>query len=455
VRAMSIVRRLLVLGLGLAAAASVGDARADEPPPARAFPFPVQTKKLPNGLPIVVIPVPGSGLVSVRTVVRTGSRDEYEPGRTGFAHFFEHMMFRGTRRFPQEKREQVLTKIGAATNAYTDSDRTVYQYDVAAEDLELVLDLESDRFMNLEYSKGQFETEAGAVYGEYRKMRADPYFQVEEALVDKAFDKHTYKHTGIGYQKDIAAMPTMMAYSKTFFSRYYRPENTVVVIVGDVEPTAAMALAEKYWTPWKRGYKPPRVVAEPEQKGERKVDLVYEGKTLPIVALAYKNQAFAPTDVDYVSSLVLAELVFGGTSPLYKQLVLDERSVQDLSVFANMSRDPGLFSVYVTVADPARLDAVRAAIDAAIQRAKDEPADAARVAAVVSNLRYKFLLRLDTPESIAETLAPFIALTGSLDSVEQLQATLSKVTPETVRAAAQRVLDARRRTVATLREKTP
>jgi zinc protease len=462
---MSIVRRLFMLGLSgaVAVAAAPGAARVAHaerriPQPdaaAKVFPHPVHTRTLANGLVVLVVPIRGSGLASVRTIVRTGSRDEFEAGHTGFAHFFEHMMFRGTKRFPEHEREKINRSIGASTNAYTTDDRTVYQYDIAAEDLERVMDLESDRFMNLEYTKEQFQTEAGAVYGEYRKNRASPFFQMEEAIVDKAFDKHTYGHTTMGYEKDIAAMPTMLAYSKTFFSRYYRPDNSVLLVTGDVDAEATLALAEKYWGAWKKGYKAPKVQKEPAQTKERRVDVAYQGKTLPMIAFAYKSAAYAPDDVDYVSSLVLAELAFGKTSPLYKQLVLDQGLVQELISYPGTARDPGLFYVFAIVADPAKVDAVQAAMETAVAKAKDELADPARVAAVVSHMRYDFLLKLDTSESTAEELATVIALTGGLDAVDRFYTTLARVTPETVRASAQRLLDARRRTVGILREKTP
>ena len=116
---MSISRRLLLVGTALGlflGLASVARAQEQARP---FFPYPIQTKKLANGLTVIVVQMPGSGLASVRTAVRTGSRDEYEPGRTGFAHFFEHMMFRGTKKMPQEERERVVTQMGAATNAGT------------------------------------------------------------------------------------------------------------------------------------------------------------------------------------------------------------------------------------------------------------------------------------------------------------------------------------------------
>jgi zinc protease len=447
---MSIPRCLTTLGVALTVGLSAPAARAQS---GGFFPFPVHEKKLPNGLTVIVVPMPGSGLASVRTVVRTGSRDEYEPGKTGFAHFFEHMMFRGTKKMSQEERERVVTQMGAATNASTDDDLTVYQFDIAAGDLEQVMELESDRFMNLSYGKEAFQTEAGAVYGEYRKSRASPQFQLFEKLLDVAFTKHTYRHTTIGYEKDIAAMPKMYDYSRRFFDRYYRPENTVLLIVGDVDPAASHALAEKYWSSWKKGYVPPKIAREPEQKAERTVEVAYQGRTLPIIALAYKAGAFAPDDLDWVSSEVLAEVAFGATSPVYKKLVLDERVVQDLGVSPSRSRDPGLFTIFAVVSDPSKLDAVRTALDGAIEAARTEAADPKRVADAVSHMRYEFLLGLATPDEVSDQLAYFVALSGGVSVVDQAFGTLAKVTPESVRAAAEKLFDKRRRTVGILREK--
>jgi zinc protease len=439
------------LAVGGPGAAHAGGAPAAE----RVFPLPVHQQTLKNGLTVIVVPMPGSGLASVRTVVRTGSRDEYEPGHSGFAHFFEHMMFRGTKRMSQRERDRIIIGIGASTNAYTTNDRTVYQFDIAAADLETVMDLEADRFMNLHYTKEQFQTEAGAVYGEYRKNRASPGFQLHEALRATAFTRHTYGHTTMGFEKDIARMPRMLDYSRKFFSRYYRPDNTVLIVTGDVDVAATMALVDRYWARWKKGYVPPKVAREPEQKAERRVEVAYEGKTLPIVTFAYKGGAFAPDDLGWVSSLVLAEVAFGPTSPIYKRLVLEERLAQSLFVQPSESRDPGLFTIGAVVADPGQVDAVRAALEEAIAAARREPVPAQRIADTVSHLRYRFLLHLDTPDRVAEQLAEVAALTGGVAALDQLYTTLAQVTPETVRAAAERLLDARRRTVAILREKTP
>ncbi|MER3330043.1 MAG: insulinase family protein, partial [Candidatus Kapaibacterium sp.] len=160
--------------------------------------------------------MPSNGIVSYYTLVRTGSRDEYEVGKTGFAHFFEHMMFRGTKKYPGTVYDSLIISIGADGNAYTTDDYTAYHLNLANEDLDLVMELESDRFQNLSYPEPDFKTESGAVYGEYRKNITDPGNVIWEKLKFTAFDKHTYKHSTIGFEEDIKAMPTLYEYSKEF-----------------------------------------------------------------------------------------------------------------------------------------------------------------------------------------------------------------------------------------------
>ena len=129
------------------------------------------------------------------------------------------------------------------------------------------MDFESDRFQNLAYPEDMFKTEAGAVYGEYRKNRTSPFFTLFEAIHKAAFDRHTYGHTAMGYEEDIKAMPTLFDYSQTFFSRYYRPENAVLMIAGSIEVEPTMAMARRYYSAWEPGYVAPDVVPEPVQTG--------------------------------------------------------------------------------------------------------------------------------------------------------------------------------------------
>ena len=415
------------------------------------IPYPVTTDTLDNGLKIIVMPMPSNGLAAYWTIVRTGSRDEYEAGRTGFAHFFEHMMFRGTKRYPAELYAKTMIGIGADANAYTTDDYTAYHESFAAVDLETVMKLESDRFQHLDYSEAAFQTEAGAVYGEYRKTRTNPMFALFEKLQATAFGKHTYGHTTMGYERDIAAMPTLYDYSREFFKRYYRPENTVLFIAGDVDPPAVVRLAKKYYADWQRGYVAPDIPTEPAQHQERHVDVSYDGRALPIVAVAYKLPAFDPTDRIRVAADLLVDLAFGETSTAYRQLVLDEQSVEFLDATASRNRDPTLLDVTARVKDPAKIEDVLAVIDQTVMKYRSAPPDPDRLAALQQRLHYGFIMNLQTPERVAARLASFIALSGTLDGVRELYATYAVVSPADVQAAAERYLDPERRTIAVLR----
>jgi zinc protease len=417
------------------------------------IPYPTETRTLPNGLTAIVVPMPSDGLAAFWTIVRTGSRDEYEENRTGFAHFFEHMMFRGTQRFPSDVYNRIITTIGADANAYTTDDHTAYHLAMAAEDLEQVMDLESDRFQNLSYAESAFQTEAGAVYGEYRKSRTEPEFALYEELVGAAFERHPYGHTTLGLERDIAIMPTLYDYSREFFSRYYRPENTVLFIAGDVEPSAVFALVEKYYSGWRRGYVAPRIPTEPEQTAARRVDVAYDGQTLPIVLIGYKLPVYDAADRTRVAADLFADLAFGETSEAYRRLVLDEQVVEDLDAGAAYNRDPGLLEIYARIKDPARVDYVLGVIDETIARFRAAPPEASRLTDLQRRLRYGFLMGLQTPDAVASRVAQFVALSGDLTGLDRLHATYAAITPADVQTAAERYLVAERRTVGVLRSR--
>lgn len=446
-------RRLRTVAVGLVVAmAAVGGVPAQQDRSGGIFPYPTHVETLDNGLCAILIPMSSNGLVAYWSVVRTGSRDEYEPGRSGFAHFFEHMMFRGTEKFPASKYNEILTRMGADTNAYTTDDLTAYHMGIAAEDLEQAMELESDRFRNLAYGKSEFETEAGAVYGEYRKNRSSPFFQLREALQEQAFRKHTYGHTTMGYERDIKQMPTMYDYSLSFFSRYYRPENVILLIVGDLEVAPTMALVRKYYDGWEKGYVAPEIPVEPPQTSERRVEVTYDGRSLPIYQLSYKADAFDPANRRHVAADLLSELAFGETSELHKKLVLDAQLVEFVGAGMGMNRDPGTFDVFTRIKDRERIDEVAAEIDATISHYREALADPGRLADLKSRLKYSFLMNLDTPDRVASALSRIVAITGGVEAIDRLYAAYDEITPEDVRDAARHYLVPERRTVGLLTE---
>ncbi|HEU4617119.1 MAG TPA: pitrilysin family protein [Gammaproteobacteria bacterium] len=431
--------------------ANAAEANAKGDTVKRIIPYPADVTVLDNGLKVILMPMPSNGLVAYWTIVRTGSRDEYERGRSGFAHFFEHMMFRGTERYPADVYQRIITEIGANANAFTTDDLTAYHISVAAEDLDKVVDIESDRFKNLAYTEPAFKTEAGAVYGEYRKSRTDPLFTLYEKLLATAFERHPYGHTTLGYEADIAAMPTLYDYSREFFARYYRPENTVLFIAGDIDESKVLESIKAHYGDWKPGYVPPTIPAEPPQHGERHVDVTYDGQTLPILWVSYKLDRFDPQNGTRVAADLLADLAFGPTSDAYKRLVLDEQVVEFLEAGANQNRDPTLFDIYTRIKDPAKVDYVLGVIDETVDRYRRSPPDAKRLADLKSREKYGFVMGLDTPEDVAQRLARFIAISGGVEGAEALYEAYDKVTPADVQAAAERYLDKERRTVGVLR----
>ena len=201
-------------------------------------------RDLKNGLRVIVVKTEYPDIVTVQIPVQTGSRNEVEPGKSGFAHFFEHMMFRGTENYPPEVYKDILKNAGADQNAYTSDDLTNYHITATKADLEKILEIEADRFRNLSYTEEQFRTEAQAVKGEYLKNFSNPVRQMLEKMRDAAYTTHTYKHTTMGFFEDIEAMPEQMEYSRLFFSRWYRPEKTAVIVVGDVDPDDTSSWSE-------------------------------------------------------------------------------------------------------------------------------------------------------------------------------------------------------------------
>jgi zinc protease len=415
------------------------------------FPYAVHTDTLANGLKIIMIPMDSPGLMAYYSIVRTGSRDEVEPGRSGYAHFFEHMMFRGTKKYPADAYDRIMTSIGASANAFTSDDITAYHLNFASEDLEQVVDIESDRFQNLDYAKPDFQTEAGAIYGEYRKGVTSPFEVLDEKIRDLAFDVHTYKHTTIGFERDIKAMPEGFEYSRSFFRRFYRPENVVILIVGDFKPDTVMPLMKKYYGGWARGYEASKVLPEPPQNGERKTEVTYQGKTLPILDLGYKGDRFDPSNRTYVAALLLGDLAFGETSELYKKLYIQRQVVDMLGASIPQSRDAPLFEIFARVKKEADIPAVQKEIEETIARYQTIPVESQRLADIKTRRRYGFLMNLDTPDHVAGALAHPIAVTGGVEVVPTLYATIDQITPDDILRAATTYFVPDRRTVVVLK----
>jgi zinc protease len=419
------------------------------------FPYAIQQTELPNGLRVLSLRSDSPGIIAYYTVVRTGSRNEVEKGLSGFAHFFEHMMFRGTDLYPQEKYNDELKALGANSNAFTTDDWTCYHLTVAASALPKVVELEADRFQNLKYDEAAFQKEARAVLGEYNKGASSPLQILYETLQDKAYTKHTYKHTTIGFLADVKDMPHQYAYSRTFFDRWYRPENCTIIVAGDVDHDRLTSLVKPAYGAWKRGTAQVTIPTEPEQTEEKTARLTWPVPTLPVLFLGYHIPEADPKNPDTAALGALAQAVFGETSPLYRALVLDEQKVVVLVAEAESKRDPGLFVILSRIRAASDVLEVRRRVEDALAEAADKPVDATRLAAIKSHLRYAFAGSLDSADAVALAVSQSIAITGRPDSMNDLYAAYDRLTPIDLQRVARRYFTAKNRTVVILESEHP
>jgi zinc protease len=417
---------------------------------AKIFPYPYVQEDLPNGLRLITVPTDYPNIVSLFIVVGTGSRNETEPGKSGFAHLFEHLMFRGTPEFSPEKYQASLTDAGAASNAFTTDDFTAYHTTFSKEDLARILAMEADRFQHLAYEEAVFKTETRAVLGEYNKNSANPVSKLREVLRDTAFTTHTYKHTTMGFIRDIEAMPDEYSYSRQFFDRYYRPEYTTIIVAGDVDAKRVRGLVDESWSTWKRGVYKAQIPAEPPQEAPRTAHVDWPSPTLPWIATAYRGPAYSDDTVDSVALDAISRLGFGENSPLYQKLVIEEQKVDALRAGPPTNLDPELFVVMARIKNAADLASVERQVDSIAQAFATTTVDPEKLRALKEHLRYEFALGLDNSESIAAAVADYVALRRTPETANRYYEMYAKLTPEDIQKVAQKYLVERGRTTVTL-----
>ena len=415
------------------------------------FNLQVHEHQLDNGLTVLIVPMQNTEVMTIQVTMRVGSRNEVEFGKTGFAHFFEHMMFRGSKNYSRELRGEIIQQYGGDANAWTSEDLTNYHITATASALEPLLAMEADRFINLEYSKEDFQTEAGAILGEYNTGRSDPGLTMEEKLLDEAFHQHTYGHTVMGYYTDILAMPQQYRHSLEFFNRYYRPDNAILTIAGGIDPDQAYQLAKKYFGPWESGYNPKPVPQELPQHETRQVDVTWPTNTNPQLWLAWKIPAYSDSNSVYQVLSVLQQAQFSATGELYKRLVVDEQLLRRLRVDAGRHRDPNLFTVKAVLYDATNMDSVRNVITSTLTQAA-ESMTAEDLKRIKEHLHYAASMRLDDPSGVAYSLLSFAELTGDYHSYQRYYDRLDALDLATIKKIQTRIFRPERLNIVTLRQ---
>lgn len=397
----------------------------------------IEAYRLPNGLKVVLHRDPAVPRVSVCVAYHVGSKDE-RAGRTGFAHFFEHMMFRGTRNVPSF--DIPLQEAGASSNAFTTEDLTVYIETVPSPYLERALYLEAERlgFLPSALDQAKFDTEREVVKNERRQSYENvPYGLAGETILANLFPKgHPYSWSVIGSMGDLdrATLDDL----KRFFAEFYHPGNAALCLAGDFDPAEAKALIARYFGPLSPGNATRAVVAPAVPPVARSVTLADQVQ-LPRVYWTWP--AVADDHPDAPALDVLASILAGGeASRLHRALVLDARVATEVGADDDAKEIAGLFTVEATAAEGKTLAEVSRVLDAEIERVRSEPPSATELARVLAKYEKSTLLALTSPLSRAITLATGFVQRGDPADYRRDYARHVAVTADDVRRVARSYL---------------
>lgn len=409
--------------------------------------LPVQSTTLDNGMKILIQEDHAIPSVAMYFFFRVGSRNE-RPGTTGLSHFFEHMMFNGSKKFGPKEFDNQMERAGGRNNAYTSEDVTVYTDWFPPSALELMIDMESDRIRNLTIDPKMVDSERGVVYSERRtSVDNNNSNLLAEQLQATAFVAHPYQWPVIGWPSDIEGwtMDDLQAH----FRMGYAPNNCTMVVVGDVTTAKVLELARKYMQPIPRQEPPPPVrTKEPEQQGERRI-VVKKAAQLPIVMAAYHIPETRHGDTPAL--MVLESLLFDGRSSRLTSRLVDRDQIA-LSVRGGRSNslDPYLFTFSMQP---------RASVDpAAIERALYEELGKLQASPVsteeLQKAKNQFLTshyrELKTIAGRANALGNYEVFGGNYKILSQIEGLVNAVTPEDVQRVAAKYFTEKNRSVATL-----
>lgn len=367
-----------------------------------------EVAKLPNGLTIVLLEDHSTPIVHAQIWYHVGSKDE-RPGRTGFAHLFEHLMFQGSKNVQPDAHSSMISGVGGRVNAYTTDDVTVFWETVPAQYLPLILWLEADRMASLRIDTHTFERERQVVKEE-RRMRVDnqPYGSLSEVIYDQAFTVHPYKHTTIGSMADLDAASVEDV--RDFYRTFYVPGNATIALVGDFDPKQAMALMTRYL-----GAVPgsERTISrdhpkEPEQQQERRVSLT-RNWPLPVVVVAY-HVTFDGHPDSYPLHIASKVLSDGQSSRIYRALVYDRGLALTAFGGGNILEHPNLFFA-VAIVQPGRSpEEAEKALIAELDRLRDQPVTEHELQRVKNQFARDYIIGRESNQQKAMQLAHAIVI---------------------------------------------
>lgn len=412
-------------------------AAAQAAPALQIHPFAYTERTLPNGLQVIALEDHASPTVSVQVWYHVGAKDD-PAGRSGFAHLFEHMMFKSTRYLKSEQMDRLTEDVGGNNNAFTADDVTAYHEVVPSNHLETLLWAEAERMSNLEVNADTFASERSVVQEEYREsVLASPYGRFFNAIAPSAYRVHPYKRPVIGNIEELqaATLQDVVAFHRT----YYRPDNATLVVAGDFDPKQLQAWVDKYFTPVPRPSEPiPRVkVDEPRWPADRSATVTGPQVPLPAVALVW--QAPPVTGPDTAALRVAAAVLAAGESSRLNQSLVYRQQVASQAGFdADLRAGPSLLTAYAIAAGGKSPDRVAKALQAEVLRLAAAPVSAQELAKVKTQLLTQALLERQTPHGEASALAEAAVLHGHTDQANRKLDQLQQVTAADVQRVMKR-----------------
>ena len=401
--------------------------------------------KLKNGLRVIISEDHTAPVFSVAVAYNVGSRDE-RIGRTGFAHLFEHMMFKGSENVGPGEHFYTIFSNGGTMNGTTNKERTLYFETMPANQLDAALFLEADRMRSLAIVKENLDNQRNAVQEE-RRLRVDnqPYGLADEAIEELAFDNFAYQHSVIGSMQDLNAASVEDV--AAFFTMYYAPNNAIIAIVGDVSSASALDRARRYFESIPSQAPPPPVdVSQPPQDKERRLQVDDSLARLPRLDIGYRVPSSLSPDDDAVD--VLGEILASGRSArLYEHLVRGKQLAVSVRAFAPNSRGPRLFGIEATPAPGASLDQLEQAIYSEIEGVKAGPIADTEIEKARNAAQRQFVRNLDTSLARARNLAEYALFFGDPGRINTRWDRLAKLSAADVQRVAKLYLTADNRTV--------
>ncbi|MGB2804178.1 MAG: pitrilysin family protein [Candidatus Zixiibacteriota bacterium] len=410
----------------------------------------IQKRVLDNGLTILTCEDHSVPTVSYQTFMNVGSRNEVQPGKTGLAHLFEHMMFRGTERYPDY--DQALGNFGPETNAYTGEDMTVYFVNVKAEYLETVIEVEADRVRNLIFNDQTFRTELGPVKEERRMGEVeDPDGFLWSEFTQLAYKKHTYGHSVIGFEEDLEKniqLEDGLEFKRTFYS----PGYATIVVTGNFDTPQVLEWVRKYYGDWEKQPPPDLPIpAEPPQTEERVKEYVWKDNLItPKLIIGYHGPEFDIMSDDFCALSLIGEILFLKSGRLTKRLDTDLQMVDYISGRMQGQKDPGMFTVSTNLKRGKSLQEVKKIVFEEIDKLIEEKVSQEELTKARNSVKASMFYRLNRPFSVASLIGRYHLTGGDYNLLFQVEDRYDSITPEIIQQVAEKTFRPTNRTVVSL-----